>query len=654
MVVSSFNTMSCPSDKDLLAFFRSNLPKSDMDQIHDHVENCGQCILFVDKIGDDSDTIVKALSVVDPTDDDEPEYCQLRANLIRSPESIDSTISFEELTDDRADRPDPYQRIGSRIENYDLLSLLGYGANGAVYRARHLQLDREFAIKLLLPTGGNADRSVQRFKNEMKAVGRLDHPNIVKATHAGESQDGEHFFVMEFVDGIDASTLVRRVEQLSVCDAVEIVCQAARGLAFAHQSGMVHRDVKPSNLLFGFDGSVRLLDLGLVSLGDESEKPFTALARGTADYMAPEQWHNYDAVDERADIYSLGCTLFKLLAGHAPFVPLPAGFSSKMQAHQFAQVPSIRNRRGDVPLGIDRIIRRMLNKKVDERYANMDEVIAAMSPYAEGADLHRLADQICGRPVSQPVPKIEESGWFTRRHALMGIAAGLGLVLIGRNLIPTDNRQKLQFDTWRGMQSTKPGRVLSSGITKLDFDPAQSVYTISTEDLRSDYLAIYPTGQPVHSPFAMEVEVTLLTKESAAGLFFGYRPEKLEIGTHHPLETIYLKRIGEKITLHWAKLRWDYSPLESRVQEDPLGQIRLPLHSGESIELHVEIGASAIPTVIIAGQQVDSKRWILTHDGTITSRTSNSELGARFDGQVGLFVARSNASFRQPRLKYIE
>jgi hypothetical protein len=293
----------------------------------------------------------------------------------------------------------------------------------------------------------------------------------------------------------------------------------------------------------------------------------------------------------------------------------------------------------------------MLSKRIENRYANMEEVLVAMSPYAEGADLQRIADQLCGRPHEQPTDaETPTTGLFTRRRALTGIAAGLALALVGRRFLPTDDRQMLQFEVWRPIQSTKPDRILSDSKATFEFDAATSEYTIS-----ANKCSIYPTGRPVHSTFSMEVDVTLLTEESTAGLFFAYRPEKQETGTHHPFETVYLQKSGNDLILKWSRIRWDYSTLESLVEEDPLGRTKLslPTHT-DPYTFTVELGSSAIPTVSVSGQRIDNNRWQLSHAGTIASRMAKTELGAQFDGQVGLFVARSKASFKQPRLKYIE
>ena len=206
---------------------------------------------------------------------------------------------------------------------------------GTVYRGVHTKLDRIVAINLLRSEKMEDAGAVDRFEREMRAIGKLDHPHIVRAMDAGEEQ-GTHFLVMELLDGLDLSSIARRMgpaawsisetPSMTVADACEMIRQAASGLQAAHRHGMVHRDIKPSNLVLveGAPPIVKVLDLGLALLGDlgaasDRELTTTGQAMGTIDYMAPEQATDSHVVDTRADIYSLGATLYRLLTGTVPF-----------------------------------------------------------------------------------------------------------------------------------------------------------------------------------------------------------------------------------------------------------------------------------------------------------------------------------------------
>ncbi|MEK6239655.1 MAG: molecular chaperone DnaK, partial [Planctomycetales bacterium] len=252
-----------------------------------------------------------------------------------------------------------------KLRDYQLVSKVGEGGMGSVYRALHTQLDKEVAVKVLPPDRLNNAQSVARFKREMRAVGRLDHPNIVRATDAGEV-NGIHFLVMELIEGVDAGAVVEDEEPTSISNACEIVRQAALGLQHAYENGMVHRDVKPSNVLLSNDGAVKLLDLGLALLNSDQGALSQDLTQsefimGTVDYLAPEQADDTHQVDVRADIYGLGCTLYHLLVGKVPYdseqyvTPL-----NKMIAHAQAPVPLVHEHRSGAPEALSDVVARMM------------------------------------------------------------------------------------------------------------------------------------------------------------------------------------------------------------------------------------------------------------------------------------------------------
>jgi serine/threonine protein kinase len=236
-----------------------------------------------------------------------------------------------------------------RLRDYELLELLGQGGMGAVYKALHLRLGKVVALKVL-PARRLADaHAASRFDREMKAVGKLDHPHIVRATDAGEVA-GMRYLVMEFVEGLDLSRISRHAGPLRVADACEIVRQAAEGLQHVHEAGLVHRDIKPSNLILTDTGQVKILDLGLALLREKGSEELTDSNQvvGTLDYMAPEQCTGSHAVDIRADLYSLAATLYKLLAGLGPFAESSSP-AEKMQALINQPADSILGVRSDVP-----------------------------------------------------------------------------------------------------------------------------------------------------------------------------------------------------------------------------------------------------------------------------------------------------------------
>jgi eukaryotic-like serine/threonine-protein kinase len=285
---------------------------------------------------------------------------------------------------------------------YLLLERLGEGGAGQVFKARHQKLNRIAALKLIHRELLADAEVVGRFYREIEVVSRLDHPNVVHAYDAGPVASGPatpatHFLAMEYIEGTDLAKLVKQGGPLPVMQACEYIRQAALGLQHAHEKGLVHRDVKPHNLIMALrEGLIKVADLGLARLpraGNEevtaaltngksgsSLTPVGAVLMGTADYLAPEQALDFHATDIRADIYSLGCTLYYLLAGQPPFKA--STLAEKLVKHQQVEPPALQEFRPDVPAELGRIVRKMLAKRPQDRYQTPAEVALALAPLA--------------------------------------------------------------------------------------------------------------------------------------------------------------------------------------------------------------------------------------------------------------------------------
>jgi serine/threonine protein kinase len=323
---------------------------------------------------------------------------------------------------------------GLLVGNYLILDKIGQGGMGMVFKARHRELGRLGALKILPPSFTRDRAAVTRFRREFEVAAGLKHINVVAAFEADEDR-GVHFLVMDYVPGINLDQFVRQHGPLLLHEAVDYLIQSARGLEAAHERGIIHRDIKPGNLMLDCSGTVRVLDLGLARIIDASN-PFTKSVEGrltrsgtymgSIDYMAPEQAEDAHTVDLRADIYSLGCTFFYLLTGRQPF----AGQSmlKRLVAHQEHPAPSLRATRSDVSPALEAAYQKMMAKRPEDRPASMTEVIALVqaSKHATANETANLAAPVGPRPakrISHEAPReqvelprtIVDSGIFARR-----------------------------------------------------------------------------------------------------------------------------------------------------------------------------------------------------------------------------------------------
>jgi serine/threonine protein kinase len=416
------NATPHPDTERLTAYVLGKLSWSEVEQVEVHLGSCADCRSQVGALEGRDDSFVTCLRGVfaEPYDDSALEKVLAGACALLPTNAGQGGTTPVAV-----------------VAGHELRGELARGGLGVVYLAYHPLLRDLRAIKRpQLREGINADLLLARFRREVQAVGGLRHEHVIRAHDAGADDEGP-YLVMEYLDGEPLSRLGTRHRQLPVPEACELVRQAALGLQAAHERGLVHRDVKPSNLMLarGHGGArVVVIDWGLVKLPAREDLPAedqptpAGVALGTADYIAPEQTRDSGSVDSRADVYSLGATLYFLLAGKPPFGDRPGW--QKFKAHQNEAFPPLDRPRGDVPRAVLAVLHRMVEKEPARRFTTPGEVGAALQPFCcDPSRLLALLDP--GNAGTKPPPPLPTPSW-RRRWLLAGAAAALGIaVLLG-------------------------------------------------------------------------------------------------------------------------------------------------------------------------------------------------------------------------------
>ena len=288
-------------------------------------------------------------------------------------------VSMGYLTSDQAKRlreENEGYSFPREIGGYKLIEKVGAGTMGTVFRAKQLSLDRTVAIKVLNPPLANKPEYVDRFLREARSVAKLNHPHVISGIDVGEAE-GVRYFVMEYASGMTIAQLLERGGAMDESRVARVARQIARALDHAHEAGLVHRDVKPANILVTKDSVAKLCDLGLVK--DRKE---AARALGTPDYISPEQARGAEEVDIRSDLYSFGATLYHMLAGRPPF---QGAAKDVMRRHLEEEAEPLSEWTDDVSPKLQGIVEKLLQKRRAERYQTPSELIAALEAEDVGA-----------------------------------------------------------------------------------------------------------------------------------------------------------------------------------------------------------------------------------------------------------------------------
>lgn len=376
------------------------------------------------------------------------QFSEIKAKVLRGDYPIDSVALAERLVKEKLLTEYQTRRFlnnkphGLLVGRYVIMDRLGSGSMGRVYRAYHHMMARDVALKIIAPEIVSNEKVVSRFQREMKLVGRLNHPNVIRAFDA--DQIGKVLYiVMEYVPGISLAHRLRNglVPPLEMAD---LGAQAALGLAHAHAQGIVHRDVKPSNLLLTDDKQLKVLDLGLGVLmeADSSTSFATAdgIAVGTVDYMSPEQACGRE-LDGRSDLYSLGCSMYHLITGQLPF---PGDNPIERMGKRINGRPvPITDVRPDVPARLVRVLEKLFAHKPENRFQDANEAAEALQsvykPKVRGASLEKKgpsadAPNVAPEPVVMTVSP-EYPSWFRPLASLAERRPGTALASIVAGLV---------------------------------------------------------------------------------------------------------------------------------------------------------------------------------------------------------------------------
>ncbi len=476
----------------------------------------------------------------------------------------------------------PQLHPGDTIGDYEILESVG-GHMALVFKAKHLHLHKMVALKLLPQDWTKDPNRVARFQREIQVMGRLDHPNLVRAMDAREL-NAFRLIAMEWVEGMDLGRLLKTQGRLAISDACEMVRQAAVGLQHAHDHGLIHRDIKPSNLMMTPPGILKIIDLGLALSQEESSHSLTqsGALMGTMSFCAPEQIRNPSKVDLRADLYSLGCTLYKLLTGKAPYGSCQT-MAEVVHAHLEEPFPRLCEIRRDAPAEVEAVLLRMTQKDPAARYSTAKEVADALAPFAVGADLISLMAShsapapltpTSSKPVSLGKASLSETrptgGLLSRRWILGGLLVMLlaGGVAVWKGSLPNPFRSPVPSQSHGPvlvlMDTIAPRGIYGEENKKIGRSNAMDLYELFKHQIPEIPPAnIHPEAIGLEgenrsrirsrNPHLILIHRSVFFHSMAAALGIRYREDWRNEQDRHQFETAY-KILGDRVLREFI---WD-------------------------------------------------------------------------------------------------
>ncbi|GAB4353328.1 MAG: hypothetical protein Kow0099_37550 [Candidatus Abyssubacteria bacterium] len=354
----------------------------------------------------------------------------------------------------------------TQIGNYELLTEIGKGGMGVVYLARHIETGERVAVKVLPPELTRSPKYVERFRREATAVARLDHPNIIKVFDVGE-ENGIHFFAMEYLGGQSLRSFLKQRGKLPPADAVKIILDIADALELAHSQGIVHRDVKPDNIMSDESGAFKIMDFGIAHTEVGTQLTVTGTIMGTPEYMSPEQASGLK-VDRRSDIYSLGIVLYEMLTGKAPFRGDTAIEVLQMHVTKTPESPKLLN--PEIPGKLAEVVSRMLEKQPANRYDSFRHVCNALSmalPESMRTRIQAKPREIqpqVSRQRARPEPRVRErvvlktppGMWYALAASLIANLLLVGYILIAPGALPEPSQPAEPAFAIRGRMFAPP------------------------------------------------------------------------------------------------------------------------------------------------------------------------------------------------------